>query len=176
MSRRVRFGVAALTAAAAAAVLAPVAATASQGGRPVDDVRAATAQYFDVANATGYGELHDAADIACLDDPTGGMGIHFVNGGLVSDSEVDATRPELLVYDPSPDGSLDLVAVEYVVFADVWHAAHGTQPPKLFGRKFEHVAAGNRYGLPPFYELHLWAWKPNPNGLFADFNPNVVCE
>ena len=31
---------------------------------------------------------------------------------------------------------------------------------------FDHVPAGNRYDLPPFYALHAWIWKPNPSGLF----------
>jgi hypothetical protein len=66
------------------------------------------------------------------------------------------------------------VALEYVVFQDAWDATH-TTPPELFGREFELVPAGNRYGLPPFYELHAWLWKHNPSGMFADWNPRVHC-
>lgn len=33
-----------------------------------------------------------------------------------------------------------------------------------------------RCGLPAFYELHLWLWKRNPNGLFNDWNPDVRCR
>jgi hypothetical protein len=45
----------------------------------------------------------------------------------------------------------------------------------LFGQEFELVPAGNRYGIPAFYELHAWIWKFNPLGLFADWNPRVHC-
>jgi hypothetical protein len=38
------------------------------------------------------------------------------------------------------------------------------------------VGSPNRYGIPAFYELHIWAWKDNPRGTFADFNPNVTCD
>ena len=68
-----------------------------------------------------------------------------------------------------------LVALEYVVFQDAWRAEHATGKPQLFGQKFELVKEGNRYGLPAFYELHLWAWKHNPSGTFEDWNPRVTC-
>jgi hypothetical protein len=102
------------------------------------------------------------------------MGIHYVNGTLVSDDEVVAGTPELVVYEPTKNGRLRLVAAEYVVFQAAWDATH-TSPPELFGREFELVPAGNRYGLPPFYELHAWLWKHNPAGMFDDWNPRVTC-
>jgi hypothetical protein len=102
------------------------------------------------------------------------MGIHYVNGALVGDGELHATTPEALVYEPQPDGHERLVAVEYVVFQSAWDAAHD-HPPQLFGREFELVPAGNRYGLPPFYELHAWLWTHNPSGAFADYSPRVHC-
>ena len=34
----------------------------------------------------------------------------------------------------------------------------------------------NRFGLPPFYSLHVWAFKHNPAGMFEMFNPNVHCN
>jgi hypothetical protein len=37
-------------------------------------------------------------------------------------------------------------------------------------------SACSGYELAPFYELHVWAWKSNPRGAFADMNPNVTCE
>jgi len=46
---------------------------------------------------------------------------------------------------------------------------------QLFGQAFSAVGTDNRYGLPPFYELHAWIWKRNPNGMFADYNPRVDC-
>ena len=135
--------------------------------------RAATAAYR--FEHPGYALLRDAAGIACIDKPgEGGMGVHYVNGALVGDDQVQATSPDLLVYESRPDGTEQLVALEYVVFQDAWDATH-TTPPELFGREFELVPAGNRYGLPPFYELHAWLWKHNPSGMFADWNPRVHC-
>jgi hypothetical protein len=64
--------------------------------------------------------------------------------------------------------------MEYIVFAEAWDAAN-QQPPSLFGQTLHLVGSPNRYGLPPFYELHLWAWKHNPSGMFNDWNPTVTC-
>jgi hypothetical protein len=102
------------------------------------------------------------------------MGIHYVKVAEVGDPTEDATTPELLVYEPQQNGRLRLVAVEYVVLAEAWDADNA-EPPSLFGEEFELVPAGNRYGLPDFYELHVWLFKHNPAGMFEDWNPNVSC-
>jgi hypothetical protein len=143
----------------------------------VDDVRAATAQYRDlaVAKADGYAKFKDADGIACIDSEEGGMGVHFVNGDLVGDDEVLARHPEALVYQPLGDGHKRLVALEYIVFRKAWRASHPTGRPSLRGRQLHLVPAGNRYGLPPFFELHLWAFKDNPLGMFYEWNPRVTC-
>jgi hypothetical protein len=70
---------------------------------------------------------------------------------------------------------LKLVAVEYLVLADDWNA-NNASPPVLMGQVFNYNGSPNRYGMPAFYELHVWAWKNNPNGVFADWNPGVSCE
>lgn len=144
------------------------------------EVRAATAKFTDVATAqaAGYGQLVDAAGIACIDNPAGGMGIHYVNLDLVGDPTLDPAKPEVLVYEPHKDGNLRLVAVEYVVFESDWQEDH---PPSLFGEHFHRMPGSgeaepqNRYGLPAFYELHAWTWKRNPSGMFEDWNPKVSC-
>ena len=140
--------------------------------------RHATARFHDVSTAkkAGYAKLKDAQGIACIDSdsPAGAMGIHYVNGDLVGDSEVRAREPELVIYEPQPDGTKTLVAQEYVVFQDAWDATHD-KAPRLFRHRFELVPEGNRYGLPAFYELHLWSWRWNPTGLFEDYNPRVSC-
>ena len=131
--------------------------------RPFRDVNAATAQ--------GYGLF-----LGCVSSPhEGAMGVHFVNGGLVGDGMLDAARPEALVYEPRGQGRLKLAAVEYVVIAEAWHV-NNEAPPVLDGQVFNYVGSPNRYGLPAFYELHVWAWKENPHGMFADHNPRVSCE
>jgi hypothetical protein len=135
-------------------------------------VRQATDQFKDVAKAekAGYALLH-----GCVSGPQeGAMGIHFANSRLVGDGALDAHHPEALLYEPK-DGKLQLVGVEYVVIADAWNAKHKA-PPVLMGQLFNYVGAPNRFGLPAFYELHVWAWKSNSDGVFADWNPRVSCE
>jgi hypothetical protein len=152
-------------------------AQASNGHGPLDRVRHATARYhdLDVAQANGYGLLLDADGIACIDMPgLGAMGVHYVNGDLVGDGRVVATRPEAMVYRPDRHGRLRLAAVEYVVFQSAWDATHN-RPPSLFGRRFDVTASPNRYGLPAFYSLHAWVWQRNPAGTFAMWNPRVTC-
>ena len=142
------------------------------GGTLVETVRQATKSFrnVDAAQAAGYGLFH-----GCVSGPQeGAMGIHYVNGDLVGDGEIDALHPEALIYEIR-NGRLQLVGVEYVVIAEAWDANHET-PPTLMGQVFHYVGAPNRYRIPAFYELHVWAWKPNPNGMFTDWNPNVSCE
>ena len=105
----------------------------------------------------------------------GGMGYHYINGPAVGDTVLDPATPEVLVYERRSDGSMRLVAVEYVVFKDTWHAAHGRVKPSLFGHEMTEVREPNRYELPAFYQIHVWLWKHNPSGLFADHNPRVSC-
>jgi hypothetical protein len=162
------------------AVLFATAAATAQPDRPSDlaKARKATAQYrhLDAAKADGYGLLKDAQGVACIDNPgVGGMGVHYVSSDLVGDAAVSVTRPEALVYAPGRRGRLRLVAAEYVVFQDQWDAEHDS-PPVLFGRRFMLIPSPNRYGLPPFYELHAWLWKRNPRGAFDDWNPRVRCR
>lgn len=33
----------------------------------------------------------------------------------------------------------------------------------------------NRCGPDAIYELHVWVWRENPSGPFADWNPTVSC-
>lgn len=141
-------------------------------------VRIATARYhsLDIAEADGYALLKDAAGIACIANPgVGAMGVHYVKGALVAAGKVDALRPQALVYEPTENGTLHLVAVEYVVFQQAWDASHSARPT-LFGQTFMFTPAGNRYGLPAFYSLHAWIWKSNPSGMFSMWNPRVHCD
>lgn len=171
------------TALTAVAVSASVLVSTSSAGAAPDDLkeaRAGTSGYHDVTSAETdeYGPLADADGVTCIDDLAdpyrGAMGVHYVKGALVQDAVVDAATPEALVYEPQKNGRLRLVGVEYVVFQAAWDAGN-PEPPTLFGQTFELVRSGNRYGLPPFYELHAWIWKNNPSGMFVDWNPQVSC-
>ena len=95
------------------------------------------------------------------------MGIHYVNGALIEDGVIEIGKPEAVMYEPQVDGTMKLVAVEYITTKG---------PANLDGHLFAFNGAPNRYGLPAFYELHVWAWRDNPTGTFADMNPNVSCD
>jgi hypothetical protein len=84
------------------------------------------------------------------------------------DDVLDVEEPEALVYEPK-NNRLQLVAAEYITPAAAWHATHADgDQPTLMGHLFHFVPGPNRYGSAPFYELHVWAWKNNSNGTFAD--------
>lgn len=150
-----------------ASVLAAIGASSAAAGsrNPLaDNVRAANDRFKDVSVALSEGY----APIPCASGVAGGaMGIHYVNPAYLKDDAVDIARPEAVMYEPGPNGELDLIAVEYITFKG---------PAELQGHLFNFNGAPNRYGLDPFYELHVWAWKENPAGAFADMNPDVSCD
>jgi hypothetical protein len=174
---------------AAVAVVGLVSASASAAApqrhrhlHGIAALRAATNKFHSIAVAEqhGYALLTDAKGIACIDMPSmpgmpgGGMGVHWANGKRVANPSIVLRRPEALVYAPGPHGTLQLAAVEYVVLKDAWNATHKHRP-KLLGHTFNFTPAGNRFGLPPYYSLHVWVWKHNPAGMFRMWNPNVTC-
>jgi hypothetical protein len=140
----------------------------------VQIVRDNTKQYIDVNNATsaGYGPF-----LGCVTGPDhGAMGIHYVKGDLVNDGEIDETTPEALIYEPTA-GGLRLVGVEFIVDAETYLNNHNKTPPVLEGQTFQLVGIPNRFNIPaPFFELHVWAWRDNPNGAYVDWNNKVSCE
>ncbi len=139
----------------------------------VQDVRDATKQFRDVNNAVkaGYGPA-----FGCVTGPDhGAMGIHYVNGALVGDGKIELKHPEALIYEPIGN-KRQLVGVEYIVDAATWLAAHNNVPPVLKNQDFQFVAAPNRFNLADFFELHVWAWRDNPQGAFVDWNNQVTCE
>jgi hypothetical protein len=140
--------------------------------RLVQVVRSATRQFADVNTATyaGYTPL-----FGCVSGPDhGAMGVHYINTALVGDGEIDSQTPEAIIYEPTNDG-MRMVGVEYIVDSATWLANHPA-PPMLEGQAFQLVGSPNRYGLKPFFELHVWAWRQNPNGAFVDWNNRVSCE
>ena len=168
----------AATAGAAALVAVVLSTPAPSSAAPawLDHLRDATQPYqsLKAAKADGYGKLKDAEGIACIDMPgEGGMGVHFVNGDLVGDAEVVGDTPELLVYDPTPEG-MNLVALEYVVFQEAWRAEHATGRPSCTARSSSWSRRATATDCPPSTS-YVWAWKHNPNGMFEDWNPRVTC-
>jgi hypothetical protein len=138
----------------------------------VQAVRNATGQFTDVnvATAAGYQPL-----FGCVSGPDqGAMGVHYISLALYGSGKLDVTRPQALIYEPS-NGSLELVGAEYIVDAATW-LAQNSSPPMLEGQALLLVSSPNRYGLPAFFELHVWAWRDSPNGAFVDWNTKVSCE
>jgi hypothetical protein len=161
------------------AILTILSANVADATNDLARARAATARFHDTdrLGPAGYGgPLEDLAGITCIANPgVGVMGIHFVSGTLVADATLDVEKPEVLVYQQLPNGKLRLVAAEYVVFQGAWLLAGHGGTPTLFGQPMKFVPAGNRYGLPPFYEIQAWIWMHNPSGMFQDWNPRGSC-
>ena len=147
--------------------------TKPHAGELVRIVRESTKRFHDVrrAEAEGYHLL-----FGCVSGPDdGAMGLHYVNMTLVGDGVLDPKRPEIVIYEPLPNGGRRLIGADFLVFFDAWHASNqGT--PELGGQLMHLIESPNRYGLPAFYTLHVWAWKPNPTGAFVNWHSDVSCE
>jgi hypothetical protein len=141
----------------------------------IEKVRAATARFKDINVAIAEGWVQGTP---CVSGPdTGAMGVHFVQPARIAAGVLQADKPEALIYEPLADGAFRLVGVEFIVLANVWQKQHPAgDTPALEGDLLNYVSAPNRYGLPAFYELHVWAWQRNPKGTFADWNTAVSCD
>ena len=70
---------------------------------------------------------------------------------------------------------MKLVGMEYIVPLDAWSGAghdlnNPNDVPQLLGQKF------TRHSFLPIFKLHIWLWRDNPSGRFADWNPKVSCQ
>lgn len=130
------------------------------------ELRTVTAPFheFDQAKAAGW----STQITPCMTDPggAGGMGFHFGKTALINGS-VRVDQPQLLLFEPEQNGRMRLVAVEYII--PYTFVPRSAAPPVLFGQPFQQVDAFQLWGL------HVWAWKNNPSGLFAPWNPVVTC-
>lgn len=171
-------------------------------GEPtLDEVRSIAEKYRDVAvaKAEGYTTDNKCVTAEMLGHPAamGAMGLHYVRrdmlglppkppppgSGRVSGTgtHTDFRAPAMLVYEPQSDGSLQLVAVENLVFADAWHAK-SKAPPTFHGRTYPLLKddpatkVDEAHGWQPHYEQHLWVFRDNPNGAYSPFNPKVTCQ
>src|SRR5271156_4846744 len=139
----------------------------------VQIVREATERFVDVnaAVAAGY-----APAFGCVTGPDmGAMGVHYINGALVSGGLLNPKEPQALIYEPVGK-AMKLVGVEFIAIAEPWLTAHQQAPPILEGQLLQYIGAPNRYALPGLFELHVWAWRDNPHGAYVDWNTHVTCE
>jgi hypothetical protein len=194
---RATIGVVAL---AAVVGLCASASLASSKDEPsLNEVRALTAKYRDVrqALAEGYirdpGDMCDTADMMGRPKELGAMGIHFFRPDLLgisgppnprvsgTGSHTDFRNPSILIYEPQPDGSLQLVAVENLVFDKAWKEAGKGEFPTFQDQPFNAMAddpttaVDEAHLFEPHHDLHVWLYRENPNGMFAQFNPRVSC-
>jgi hypothetical protein len=133
--------------------------------RDVETLRAATSKYHELAAAEAAG--YPTKMPRCIADSTmGGMGHHLIDR-TAFDDKLDIAHPEMLIYAPAGNGKVELVAVEYAV---PYRAVAATaKPPRLFGQELR------RYDEFNYWSIHVWAWRKNAAGLFADWNPAVKC-
>ena len=182
-------------------IAAALAAAAPAPGEPsLDEVRAATARFQDVkiALAEGYvrdpGNMCDLAPMMGRPAALGGMGIHFFRPDLLGikgppnprvdgdGTHTDFRKPSILIYEPREDGSLELVAVENLVFKKAWHAAGNAGLPTFHGVEYDYMAddpetsIDEAHMFEPHYDRHVWLYRKNANGMFAQFNPTVTCR
>lgn len=161
-------------------------AMAQQGARPVmppelATVRAALDKYHDPIVAIHDGYL---STLGCIEYPEGGsegamhyapggMGVHFMNPQHIGPA-LDPDKPQVLIYEPDGD-KLRLVAAEWYMPAKL----AGSKRPAIFGKELEGPMEGHKPLMPEgmhHYDLHVWLWKDNPEGVFSPTNPNVSCR
>jgi hypothetical protein len=162
------------------------------------EVRQATERFRDVNVALEEGYIRDPMDI-CETAPMmglpaedGAMGIHFFRPDLLqitaTEPRVDGTGihtdfllPAVLIYEPQADGSLELVAVENLVFMKAWEEAGNDAPPTFHGVAWDRMVddpateLDEAHNFAPHYDRHVWIYRENPVGVFAPFNPGVSC-
>jgi hypothetical protein len=162
-------------------------------------MRAATERFRDVNAALAEGYVRDPTDTCdtaeMMGRPAafGAMGIHFFRPDLLginappnprvngNGTHTDWSRPAILIYEPQADGSLQLVAIENLVFQASWHAAGNAQRPTIHGRPYDSMRddpatpIDEAHAFEPHYDQHIWLYRDNPRGLYEQFNPAVSC-
>ena len=164
------------------------------------EVRTATERFRDVNVALADGYIRDPFDICETADmmgrpvADGAMGVHYFRPDLLgitappsprvdgNGTHIDFRAPAILIYEPQADGSMELVAVENLVFSAAWSASgHGT-PPSYYGLPFDNMvddpatATDEAHMFMPHYDRHVWLYRENPKGIFKPFNPAVTCK
>ncbi len=178
-----------------------VALSAPARGEPtLAEVRTATERFRNVNVALAEGYIRDPFDLCdtaeMMGKPAylGAMGIHYFRPDLVGVSappnprvdgngtHTDFRKPSILIYEPQKDGSLELVAVENLVFVKAWEATGAKDRPSFHGVPWDRMAddpstaTDEAHMFEPHYDRHVWLYRDNPNGIFTPFNPNVSCQ
>jgi len=142
--------------------IAPIASVMAAPNAPGSDVnkllaqlRQVTDKYHDVAAAEADGYIQASPFVP-------NMGYHYVDYALVSNQTPDPLKPQIILY----DSKKHMVGVEYFVLYT------GQPAPVLFGQTMNGPDL-TEPDLPPHYDFHVYLWKGNPDGIFADYNPNV---
>ncbi|MDO8875193.1 MAG: hypothetical protein Q8M24_02020 [Pseudolabrys sp.] len=179
----------------------PSQSAAPAPGEPtLAEVRAATERFRDVKVALAEGYIRDpmnmceTAEMMGKPAALGGMGIHYFRPDMLGISGppnprvngngtyTDFRKPAILIYEPQRDGSLELVAVENLVFAKAWKEAGHTDRPTFHGVAYDYMVddpatqLDEAHMFEPHYDRHVWVHRSNPNGDFAPFNPAVTCK
>ena len=163
-------------------------------------VRAATAKYKDVKVATAEGYMREptntceVAEMMGKPASAGAMGIHYIRPDLLgitappnprvdgTGTHTDFTKPSVLIYEPQADSSLQLVAIENLVFIKSWELAGNKAPPSFQGVPYDRMVddpatkLDEAHNFAPHYDRHVWLYRDNPSGMFAQFNPKVTCK
>jgi len=200
MNRTLSAGVFLLVLSGCSGDRADVATTANDPLADVlEDLRARTERFQDVEVALAEGYVRDPSGM-CVTAASegfpaqlGAMGIHYFRPdllGLTGDTprvngvgvHTDFNEPAVLIYFPAEDGSLQLGAIENLVWEEAWKAAGNDAPPSFHGLEYWHMVdnvatadVDEAHGFEPHYELHLWVHKENPLGVWVPHNPDVNC-
>ena len=183
------------------AAIAPALKTAEPFSDPsLATIRAASDRFKDVkvALAEGYvrdpGNMCDAAEMMGKPAKLGVMGVHYFRPDLLgitgppspkvngTGTHTDFMKPAVLIYEPQADESMKLVAIENLVFIKSWEAAGNKAPPSFQGVPYDKMVddpateVDEAHMFEPHYDRHVWVYRDNPNGVFAQFNPNATCK
>ena len=177
-----------------------VAESPGPGEPTLAEVRAVTEKYQDVNVALAEGYIRDPADMCETADmmgrpaSEGAMGVHYFRPDMLgitappnprvngNGTHTDFRAPAILIYEPQADGSMQLVAVENLVFQASWAAAGHSSPPTFHGVPYDNMqddpatAADEAHNFEPHFDRHVWVYRENPAGVFYPLNPAVSCE
>ncbi|HSM04324.1 MAG TPA: hypothetical protein VK858_06870 [Longimicrobiales bacterium] len=178
----------------------PLVGQSPPGEPSLEELRSVTEKYQDIDVALAEGYVRDPMDLCVtselegLDPALGAMGVHYIRMDLLGvagppNPRVDGTgthtdfrEPAVLLYEPQADGSLELVAVENLVFIEAWEAGGNSAPPTFHGLAWDRMAddpateVDEAHMFEPHYDRHVWLYRDNPNGVFTPFNPAVSCQ